>query len=121
MTERPARLPEKYCTEPKNDGRMWETQCARCGSSACWEECEYCCGEGFVGHDCGDDCCVCIDPEDNIPCPCCRGRGGWWTCVSGREYCDANPLPGREGVKRGVIEWFALPSRGSSGPGGIDP
>ena len=37
----------------------------------CWN----CGGEGVDGHDCGDDCCVCADPEDNVRCHVCRGKG----------------------------------------------
>ncbi len=43
-----------------------------------WIECENCGGEGFVGHDCGEDCCCCLDPEDNVPCDVCGGKGGYW-------------------------------------------
>ena len=30
----------------------------------------------------------------------------WHRCMSSPEWCEANPLPGRELVKRGEIEWF---------------
>jgi len=97
------------CTKPLNDGRDWVCHCARCGSSADWMECEYCDGEGFYGHDCGEDCCVCEFPEDNVPCQVCNGDGGWWTCLSSADWCKAHPLPKREDVPRGVIEWFPTP------------
>src|SRR5262245_43591815 len=38
-------------------------------------ECPTCEGEGVVGHDCGEDCCPCLDPEDNVPCGTCGGEG----------------------------------------------
>jgi hypothetical protein len=80
---------QKLCTDPS---------CARCGSSMTWIDCEMCGGEGVDGHDCGEDCCCCIDPEDNVPCDACRGRGGWWQCMSNPVWCEAHPLPGREKV-----------------------
>lgn len=42
-----------------------------------WTECWQCGGEGFSHHDCGEDTCCCLDPEDNVPCDICRGKGGW--------------------------------------------
>jgi hypothetical protein len=91
---------------PPEDGREWEGQCARCGSSISWEECENCGGEGVSGHDCGEDCCCCADPEENVQCDACRGRGGFNVCVSTPEWCQAHPSLGRRKIKRGVIEWF---------------
>ena len=45
-----------------------------------WHECEQCGGEGVYGHDCGEDVCCCLYPEDNMRCDICRGKGGWWHC-----------------------------------------
>jgi hypothetical protein len=60
--------------------------CPRCKCcSREWERCDHCGGEGVYGHDCGEDCCCCLDPEDNIPCDVCGGKGGWWMCIGG---CD---------------------------------
>lgn len=47
------------------DGRAW---------IGCWQ----CGGEGTNGHDCGEDCCACLDPEENVRCDICNGRGGWY-------------------------------------------
>ncbi len=47
-----------------------EPMCARCGSSATWEDCDNCEG-GFSYHDCGEDTCCCLYPEDNR-CPAGR-------------------------------------------------
>jgi hypothetical protein len=58
---------------PPNDGREWELQCARCGSS------------------------------------CATPRPFW--CLSSAEWCNANPMPGRESVERGAIEWFVVERR----------
>ena len=51
------------------------------------ETCEHCDGDGVYGHDCGEDCCGCLDPEENEPCDLCGGRG-WVKVCSGN--CDEN-------------------------------
>ena len=102
-----------FCAKPGNDNRRWENQCARCGSSVTYEDCTNCGGEGVTDHDCGEDCCCCLYPEDNVPCDICDGEGGWWQCLSSPEYCEAHPLPGREKVKRGAIEWYPLEAQNS--------
>ena len=84
-----------------------DCQCARCGSSVDSERCDWCV-DGFDGHDCGEDCCPCLYPEDNVPCQVCRGRVVFHRCMSSPEWCEANPLPGRENVKHGEIEWFTV-------------
>lgn len=100
IAERPT--PEMY-----RSGLEIDCQCARCGSSVATECCEYC-EDGYDGHDCGEDVCCCLHPEENVPCQYCRGSGVWHTCVSSPGWCEANPLPGREGVGRGAIEWFTV-------------
>lgn len=85
--------------------------CARCGGSAEYETCENCGGEGTDGHECGEDCCACLHPEDNVPCDICDGEGGWLVCVNGVDWCQANPLPGHENVKRGAFETYVRGSR----------
>ena len=92
---------------PPGDGREWDNQCARCGSSAYFEDC-YNCDCGMRHHDCGEDCCCYEYPEPNVRCDVCRGEGGWWRCMSGATFCEDNPLPGRDAVKRGQIEWFTF-------------
>lgn len=37
----------------------------------CWD----CGGEGVTHHDCGEDTCHCLNPEDNVTCETCGGRG----------------------------------------------
>ncbi len=81
--------------------------CARCGSSIHMENCDQC-EDGFDGHDCGEDCCCCRYPEENVPCQYCCGRGFFRFCMSSEEYCVNNPLRGREDVQRGTLEWFTI-------------
>lgn len=89
---------------------QWEEQCARCGSSMHHERCKDC-EDGYSGHECGEDCCACLYPEENVICDTCGGYGGWYVCLSSPEWCEANPLPGRENVKRGEVEWFIVQLR----------
>ena len=58
-----------------------EEVCAKCGGDVHWEDC-YNCEEGYSHHDCGEDCCACLNPLPNIPCDICNGEGGWWKCLS---------------------------------------
>jgi hypothetical protein len=80
---------------PPRDGREWDCQCARCGSSCSRVDCWECFGE--------------CDPECG-QCSECRGRGGWWACLSSLEWCRANPIKRRENVAHGEIEWFVVVS-----------
>lgn len=98
IADRPTQ--EMYAT-----GLEIDCQCARCGSSADGGSCPEC-EDGFDGHDCGEDCCACLNPEENVPCQYCDGTGVWHRCMSSPEWCEANPLPDRENVKRGAIEWY---------------
>lgn len=93
--------------EPLNDGSEEDCQCARCGSSAGWIVCENCGGQGE--YDTYDD-----EFDDVETCHTCRGKGGWNQCLSSAEHCKANPIPGREDVPRGKIEWFTRPERSPS-------
>lgn len=49
-----------------------------------WESCEQCGGDGYWGHDCGEDCCPCLDPEENLRCNNCDGTGGWYIGPDGK-------------------------------------
>jgi hypothetical protein len=42
-----------------------------------WIDCWKCGGEGYTDHDCGEDCCCCLNPEPNVRCDECDGKGGW--------------------------------------------
>ena len=85
---------------PPNDGREWDAQCARCGSSTIYERCPTCGGEGSVFCDGSDEW------DESHPCDDCDGRGGWAECGSGHEWCEAHPLPQREDIAHGALEWF---------------
>ncbi len=39
------------------------------------EDCPNCGGTGYSGHECGEDCCACANPEDNVICDWCQGKG----------------------------------------------
>lgn len=101
---------------PPQDGGEWDCQCARCGSLCEYNRCDEC-EDGFDGHDCGEDCCCCLYPEDNVVCQFCDGYGGWHRCISSSEWCKANPLPGREETQRGTIEWYLTPAPASESEG----
>lgn len=97
-----------------------DCQCARCGSSCDYVDCGHC-DEGSLGSDCIDDLChggECIHGDSGfIPCDICGGAGGWHECLSSPEFCNGNPLPGRENVERGKIEWFTIESAEDFGKG----
>lgn len=57
-----------------------ERVCASCDDEKEWVDCWNCGGEGMSDHDCGEDCCCCLNPEDNVPCDVCDAAGGWYAC-----------------------------------------
>lgn len=63
--------------------------CPHCGWEMERELCDVCDGEGLYGHDCGEDCCPCLEPDDNMPCDQCGGDGGWW-------FCENTACPGKQ-------------------------
>jgi hypothetical protein len=62
------------CTETES-----QHACKKCHNEMFWREC-YNCEDGYSDHDCGEDCCCCLDPEPNVRCDICRGKGGWFQC-----------------------------------------
>jgi len=61
--------------------------CAQCGNETQWRDCTNCV-DGMVDHDCGEDVCCCLDPEPNVRCDICCGKGGWlqcWNCAPWEE------------------------------------
>ena len=93
------------CSQCGYANRVPMGQCARCGGMIDTDNCEHC-EDGFDGHDCGEDCCACYMPEDNVPCQYCDGSGLWRRCMNSSAFCQAHPLPGRENVARNTVEWF---------------
>jgi len=73
-----------------------------------FEHCSACCGEGLYGHDCGEDSCACLDPDDNVVCSICRGEGGFHFCISSEQWCREHPMRGRENVEPNTVEWFCM-------------
>lgn len=91
--------------DPPADGRDWDDQCARCGSSVARERCEWCGGEmGDWDVDYSDP----AGEEEWVTCPQCGGSGSWSLCLSSEDYCRDHPMPGREDVARGQVEWFTF-------------
>jgi len=83
-------------------------QCARCGSSMSVEDCEWCPATGWYND--------VYDPS----CHVCHGSGiGRW-CLSSPEWCEANPLPGRENTERHTVEWIDVPVTTPDQPGSED-
>lgn len=98
--------PPKFMTQEEASrlfGGSYDAQCARCGSSMDWVDCDACGGEGVV--ETVDD----LDDERMENCHQCDGEGSWPVCLSSYEWCAANPLPGREAMSRNTVEWFQVP------------
>jgi hypothetical protein len=81
------------CGKAHHDPRLWQT--------------EFCGGDGYFEHDCFDDSCCCLDPEDDT-CHYCDGGGSIPICLSSPEWCEAHPLPGRENTPRNTPEYFVV-------------
>lgn len=54
--------------------------CPKCSRSMLWVDCWNCAGDGYSDHDCGEDTCCCLFPEDNVECDTCDANGGWYAC-----------------------------------------
>lgn len=72
----------------------WGDECARCGSSVLWEPCATCEACGDLDH---------FGSGGHPDCPTCAGHGSMATCLSTPEWCEANPLPGREDEARHAV------------------
>lgn len=55
--------------------------CPICNNEMEWVDCWQCQGEGGF-HDCGEDCCPCLEPELDLneKCQECDGQGGYLQC-----------------------------------------
>lgn len=94
---------------PPEDGREWDSQCARCGSSCGRTNCDSCGGQGHFEED---------DPESlgcGLPevfeCDVCEGAGGWMECLSSADWCENHAMDGCHIYERGKIEWFPIPAK----------
>lgn len=87
---RPRRVISESSPNPV-EGFAWESQCARCGATTIRQSC--------VEPDCA---------SKGGKCLICDGLGGWQWCSASTQECNGNPLPGRDRVQRGKIEWFAV-------------
>ena len=68
-----------YYDDYDDDGHA---SCPICGADMEWEDCYVCYGEGGY-HDCGEDCCPCLDKEETTYlCDERGGRGGYLQCIS---------------------------------------
>jgi hypothetical protein len=88
-------------------GIVMDTQCGRCGSSILYESCKNCAGDGYFEHDCFEDSCYCLDPEDEV-CPYCEGEGYIPICLSSPQWCESHPMAGREHTPRSTPESFSI-------------
>jgi hypothetical protein len=75
-----------------------DCQCARCGSSCAYVRCCNC-SDGEVYHESWDGC----GEGYYVRCDWCQGKGGSWHCISGPEWCNANPSTGREHVESSAL------------------
>lgn len=73
-----------------------DTQCPKCGHETAHRRCDAIdCEDGFY-HDCGEDCCPCLNPEPNTPCEECHGRGYFnWCRHCGWDLLDKRYLNGK--------------------------
>ena len=79
-------------------GDEQDSQCARCGSSTYSVTCWNCGGDGYLESDDWQD------PDEIRRCDICGGDGRWQRCCSSRDWCEANPIPGREAIKSSARE-----------------
>ena len=77
-----------------------DAQCARCGSSIGWDDCQTCPAGGHVDAP---------DPS----CPVCKGSGTVAFCLSTFDWCAEHPRPGREQVMSGTPEWYVVLTDGT--------
>lgn len=95
--------------DPPRDGRQWECQCARCGSSLEWVTCDRCGGEGTTAPgELYEEDPLWYDQDAYEPCRDCNGESSWPRCLSSYEWCLFHPLPGRIEIEPSTAEWFPI-------------
>lgn len=75
------------------------------------ESCDTCGGDGVSGHECGEDTCCCLDPEDNVTCDICNGEGGWLTCIGG---CNFLTMERHKPIEERIRDEAAAATKGLS-------
>lgn len=71
-----------------DDIEQADIQCPKCGNELVQRRCHDC-EDGFSHHDCGEDTCCCLDPEDNVKCDECSGHGrSIWCQKCGWDYLE---------------------------------
>jgi len=58
--------------------------CKGCGDEMYWTDCWNCDEDGYSHHECGEDTCVCLYPENNVTCEFCEGKGGYYICINSK-------------------------------------
>lgn len=101
-------MSETWIGKHPRDGREYDCQCARCGSSLAFEPCDSCGGEGYVEGDCFEDTCCCLGEHDYVACDQCLGKGSFPSCMSSPDWCQSHPREGREHISSGTPEWFCI-------------
>lgn len=78
---------DDYYDEPEDYIEPEAETCKVCGADMEFTDCWQCGGEGYGDdfHDCGEDCCCCLDPEPG-ECPECNGAGGWLECPNAEHH-----------------------------------
>jgi len=94
-------IAESPSPEMYRSGLELDCCCARCGSSVDADRCGNC-EDGWILADDDDEW------GEDEPCPWCGGKFITHRCLSSPEWCGANPLPGREDVPRGKVEWYTI-------------
>jgi hypothetical protein len=74
-------------TDNINDGYYTTDEgCKVCGAMLERVSCWNCCGAGGW-HDCGEDCCPCLDKEEiTVDCDECDGEGRYWICPDAENH-----------------------------------
>lgn len=71
-----------------NDAEITEHYCKKHECNLLQQNCPNC-EDGYSHHDCGEDCCPCAVPENNIICDWCNGKGfsRWCSLSTERNPC----------------------------------
>jgi hypothetical protein len=96
-------MSETWIGKHPRDGHEYDCQCARCGSSMVFVECDNCGGDGTVESDDWQD-----GDDEVYRCDWCNGAGGHWVCLASKDWCHANPREGRAHIGHYTPEWFMV-------------